>query len=354
MRVLLVESKLTMNSEFSLNTLQHYELNHITGVEFLGNAGGFSGAAFWRCRTPRGDYCLRRWPTGTPTPWRLRFIHAVLDHASRHGISYVPNPIITRSGQSFVDDGQRLWELTPWLPGAADFLQRPSSLRLQKALAALARFHIAVASHQSISAESPGIRERLVLLTEYRSATVSRIESAMRRGSRPAWEQRAERILDYFRRRATPVAAQLQALVGRPVRLQPCIRDVWSAHILFSEDEVTGIVDFGALRTETVAGDVARLLGSLAGNEDEAWHVGLDSYQAIRPLDQTERELVDALDASTVLLAGLNWLKWIYIDGREFEDWKGVRNRLDTIIGRFDNPTDDGPFVLNPAPQPGG
>ncbi len=53
-----------------------------TRVESLGSAGGLSGARFWRIVAPRGVLVLRRWPTEHPTPERLQFIHAVLQHAA--------------------------------------------------------------------------------------------------------------------------------------------------------------------------------------------------------------------------------------------------------------------------------
>ncbi|MEK6239203.1 MAG: hypothetical protein N2C14_31175, partial [Planctomycetales bacterium] len=44
-------------------------------VEFLGNAGGFSGARFWKLFTPVGEFCLRQWPREFPDSQRLRFLH---------------------------------------------------------------------------------------------------------------------------------------------------------------------------------------------------------------------------------------------------------------------------------------
>src|SRR3954447_6586549 len=116
-----------------------------TLTEPLGFAGGMSGAQFWRMQSPRGTLVLRRWPAEHPTPDRLRFIHEVLFHAARNGIEFLALPIHTSAGNSWVHDGCHLWELAPWMPGVADYESLPTKEKLCAAMAALARFHVAVA-----------------------------------------------------------------------------------------------------------------------------------------------------------------------------------------------------------------
>src|SRR5688572_15158221 len=105
-----------------------------TQVQSLGSAGGMSGAQFWRITTRRGTLVLRRWPREHPVPERLRFIHAVLDHARRNGIMFISVPIKTTDGRSFVSHAGHLWELTPWMLGAADYHHSPSPAKLNAAL----------------------------------------------------------------------------------------------------------------------------------------------------------------------------------------------------------------------------
>jgi hypothetical protein len=45
--------------------------------------------------------------------------------------------------------------------------------------------------------------------------------------------------------------------------------------------------------------------------------------------------LVGVLDQSAVLLSGLNWLKWLLLERRQFECRQRVLQRLDVIIGRL-------------------
>ncbi|HYH65864.1 MAG TPA: phosphotransferase, partial [Urbifossiella sp.] len=51
----------------------------------------------------------------------------------------------------------------------------------------------------------------------------------------------------------------------RPVPLQPCLVDVWPEHVRFDGDRVVGLIDFGAVQTDHVAADLARLFGGFPG-----------------------------------------------------------------------------------------
>ena len=73
------------------------------------------------------------------------------------------------------------------------------------------------------------------------------------------------------------------------VPLQPCLRDVWHDHVLFQGDEVTGLIDPSAARTDTVAADISRLAGSLIADDRRAWGKAMDAYQAVRPLSAAKR-----------------------------------------------------------------
>jgi Ser/Thr protein kinase RdoA (MazF antagonist) len=151
----------------------------------------------------------------------------------------------------------------------------------------------------------------------------------------PELELRAKQLVSLF----FAVAPRLQPLVERAsilrVPLQPCIRDIWHPHVLFVDDAVMGIVDFGALRPENVACDVARLLGSLARDQQADWQRGLAAFQRVRPLSDEELILVSAFDRSTVLMGGLQWLQWIYLERREFGDRAAVLERIDEFLARL-------------------
>ncbi|HUY88932.1 MAG TPA: phosphotransferase [Pirellulales bacterium] len=307
-------------------------------AEFLGGAGGFSGALFWRLQTPRGLLCLRCWPREHPSRQRLEFIQAVLWHVSQEGFRRVPLALETRTHAGYVCESGRLWELAPWLPGKADYRQSPSAERLQAALTTLAEFHLAAASFPLPDrgpALVPGIRERFERVEDLSAERFERLADAVAPGDWPelAWRAREWRAL------APRAIPRVRSLLARAAELaaplQPCIRDIWHDHVLFAGQQVAGLVDFGAMRADNVAGDIARLLGSLAGDDRQAWERGLAAYTSLRPLSPDETYLVAAFDQANTLLAGLSWLEWIYLERRQFSDRQAVIERLDANLPRL-------------------
>jgi Ser/Thr protein kinase RdoA (MazF antagonist) len=319
---------------------------HPAQIEPLGFAGGMSGAQFWRITSRHRILCLRRWPTEHPSPQRLQFIHAILQHAARSRISFIPVPISTRDGASFVHHAGHLWQLEPWMPGAADYEQSPRVEKLRAAMAALAQFHIATSDFEpsAITIRGPSvdalrqvpsaIQRRLGQLRELSQRGANELLHAITDTIWPELAPLARQFLAAF-----PIAAQnvieiLEALSDVRLPLQPCLRDIWHDHILFTGDEVTGMIDFGAVDFDTPATDIARLLGSLVADDSDGWRTGLAAYSAVRPLSSDETLAVFALDKSGTVLAGCNWIRWIYVDGRQFEDRQQVIDRFRRIVQR--------------------
>jgi homoserine kinase type II len=282
--------------------------------------------------------CLRRWPREHPTIERLQFMQAVLWHVRQEGFTLAPVPLETTNHAGFVRHEGHLWDLTPWMPGRADYAAAPSDDRLRAAVRALAQFHVAADTFplpERGPGPAPGIVERLAAARGLRSGGLDRLRQAVAGHPRPELDDRAGRLLDLAPVALRRVLPLLARGAEQRVPWQPCIRDIWHDHVLFQKDQVSGIVDFGALRTECVVADVSRLLGSLAGNDSLAWQVGLAAYSAVRRLSPAEAQLVSAYDESSVLLSGMNWLTWVYVERREFNDWQAVAARLDANLSRL-------------------
>ena len=305
-------------------------------VQRLVGGGGFSGSELWKVAGPTGVYCLRRWPEATSAE-RLAFIHAFQRHLRSAGLSFTPLLMGAPAGRTFVEHQGHLWELATWMPGKADYHERLSPERLEAAMTALAQIHEAAATMpgQSRVGTSPGLAARLDQLRQLRGGGIEQIEAAVARRSL-AWDDMARVICQRFRQFAPQIEQRLADATTIRGPLFPCLRDIWRDHVLFTGEEVTGIIDFGAARIESPAGDIARLVGSLVGDDAEGWDAARAAYEALRPLDASQQPLIRAFDVSGVLLSGVNWLAWLYVERRAFEDAGAVTRRLAEIAARLE------------------
>jgi Ser/Thr protein kinase RdoA (MazF antagonist) len=84
------------------------------------------------------------------------------------------------------------------------------------------------------------------------------------------------------------------------------------------------------------------MLGSLAEDDDEAWRAGLSTYRGVRPFTAEEEGLARALDRTGMVLGVVNWLRWLYEEGRAFEDRTAAGRRLQTLLDRIERWTPGG------------
>jgi Ser/Thr protein kinase RdoA (MazF antagonist) len=321
---------------FDAALLDHYPAAY-HGSAAAHNAAAFSGAEVWRLQTAAGMLCARAWPKDGIDEPRLRFIHALLGKAGQ--LDFVPRLISTSDGASWVQRRGRYWELTTWLPGRADFPESPSVPRLQAACVALARLHLAWADGAD-SDVCPAVLRRLTAEYQWQRLVAGGWRPACAEGGPLApWAQRAWAEVQA---RGAEVTRRLASYLERRVPLQPCLCDVWHAHVLYTGPLVTGIVDYGSAKIDHVAVDLARLLGSLAGDNAELRRAGLDAYAELRPLAAWERALIDDLDATGTIVAAMNWLRWLYHEGRSYPDPARVVERLAALVQRLEA---RGPYV---------
>lgn len=309
--------------------LRHYPAPYHGVAVALGNHGGFSGARLWRVEAPTGHFCLRAWPEGVAAA-HLHLINALIRRARAAGLSFVPETIPTRDGEPFVAHGQRFWELTTWLPGSADFRDDSSPDRMRAACEAIARLHLAWAEAQPRHDVCPAALRRL--------RAVERWPDLLTHGWRPdataadpvrPW---AERAVPLLRRHLPDVPRRLARWLDKPLPVQPCLCDVWHDHVLFTGGRVTGLVDYGSVKVDHVACDLARWLGSTAGDDATLRAAGVAAYRQVRPLTDEECELIDDLEHTGLIVAVANWLRWLYLERRPYADREAVARRLSGLV----------------------
>ena len=279
---------------------------------------GFSGARVWRVEHDQQQFSLRRWPRSAGSPCRLGANLALQEHLAGDGLP-VPKPILTSNGASIVFSDGQSWGLATWLPGHADYWDSPRPIKLQAALAALARIHNSAARMadggpkcQRRTTPSPALLKRSNRLNDFVTGEFYQLETAVSRHGESSEVSLAREALSLIERTAPTQLEASWRWRRTSLPLQWCLRDVWHDHLLFTGDQVTGVIDFGAAAIDSPAGDVARLLGSLVGDDREGWRLGLEAYTAVRPLSPLELDAVPFFDASGTVLSVANWLHWLY------------------------------------------
>lgn len=295
------------------------------------SAGSFSGARIWRVEHRGELFALRKWP-GRMQAKQLRPIHALLTHLVGAGVAIVPAPVATRAGDTIVTNAEHSWELAPWLPGIADYWQDARPTKLAAAMQSLAQIHVAAASFgngteqreasaawlRSIDQElakslttSAALRTRRSRLQDLTPARLDELAAA-------TISHATENEIDLHRaaihllRHTAPKAMEFADFWAKAeLPLQWRIGDIWHDHVLFTDKRVTGIVDFGAAGFDSPAGDVARLLGSLVGDDLPRWRQGLAAYESVRPLAELEREAIAYFDETGTIISTANWLMWL-------------------------------------------
>jgi Ser/Thr protein kinase RdoA (MazF antagonist) len=319
---------------------------HPQNARLLHSAQGFSGACIWKIATSSGPCALRAMESSSVDPRRLAGLHRLVAQVRSCGVTQVGPPLSTLDGATFFESGGLTWQFEPWMPGSADFSSRPSEIRLRAALAALAEWHRAAARFApresetawfftSRSAASPGLARRAQEISRWHGPEGARVRRQLASSS---WKEFADlgcEILACFSRAAPRIGGPLKVGLAAQVPLQPCLRDIWHDHVLFTGDAVTGLIDPHSARSDSVVTDLARLLGSLAGDDRRLWRIGLDAYHTVRELSAAELALLEVFDQTAVLLSGLTWLDWVCLQGRTFEDRVKVIGRLQTIVARL-------------------
>lgn len=304
---------------------------------------GFSGAGVWRVDDAGRSFALRRWPEGAIEPARLTELHRWLGHLRDAGL---PVAVPTKSDalSTWLESDGRVWQLEPWLPGDPELAAEPSSARVAAAAQALAQLHRASASYRGTphgeawfrvtSGPSPAVGERLVVLDGV-AVGAPLLDGVRSRQISSAFAALAGRGWEQVRRWRPTMERELATARTISVPLFPCLRDARPDHFLFTGDEVSGIIDAAATRTESPAADLSRLLGGYLGNRVERWPAALAAYESIRPLAAGERQLVPILDRSNAVLSTWTWIQRIAVGMFSNTDCKAAA-RLAQLVERLE------------------
>ena len=169
---------------------------------------------------------------------------------------------------------------------------------------------------------SPGLRRRFEAINKLELGGFETLERAIepRRGLDLSNCDAAMIWIRLARTAAPQVREPLRQASSRSVMLQPCLRDARPEHFLFEGDQLSGLVDFGAMAVDSVVGDLARLTGEWLNDDRAAYGLALQCYEEIRPLAPVETSLIGPFKSAMALLTGERWIRWHFIEERSFDD----------------------------------
>ena len=294
----------------------------------LGNHGGFSGASLWRIG---GSVCLRAAPPALQDPAPFVAIHRLMLAARGEGLHFVPTIFTSLDGTTVQQHAGRLWELMEWLPGRASYRESTSSLKLQSVCTALGRLHrswqpfaepqralIPAVWRRLRHAHDRGLGEVVVGPADPARPALERALGVLP----PRLQQLPDTLLPYWSRQYAT--------------LQPCLCDVWHDNLLFEGERLTGLVDYAAVRPDHVAGDLARLLGSLVEDDEAGWRDGLVAYSRQRPLAEEDEALARVLDVTGTIVAAANWVRRLNDPACIIENRAAAARRLESLLWRIE------------------
>jgi hypothetical protein len=85
-----------------------------------------------------------------------------------------------------------------------------------------------------------------------------------------------------------------------------------------------------------VAADLARMLGSLVGDDEERWRDALEAYRTHRPLSGEEERVARVLDRTGVIAGLCNWLRWLGEPALPGTDCSVAVRRVEELLTRVE------------------
>ncbi len=359
-------------------------------------SAAFSGAQVFQLHAPElGQFALRLWPTDAMPPERLTGLHALLRHTQQLGLPVAaPVPVSKRkaaqgtmscfrimaasslwagsisasidplhmnsSGMNTLGrEEEFLCQLEPWLKGQPLNANHLDESDATKAMAMLARWHTAASSfappptcqawfgpsHQGVS---PTVARCLAKLSVKGAGIAhhvavehgvgeARLNSSDDFGCLAKLRKLAKLVDDLI----PPIIRDLAPWAHQKIPLTPCWGDFWCQHILVEHGEVSGLLDATAARTDSVAIDLARFLGSFHIIRPSTRELCFDVYRGVRSFLEIEIRLARVMERVGLLMAGMYWIESLI--GRNVRDhqsqnlqqWQMISMRLDWLLCRL-------------------
>lgn len=319
-------------SDLIIRVLQEYDIRPPDSVTPFHGGAGFSGSSIWKVDWNSQDYCLKQWPQDKPSVHTRQLISRVIPEVQRQGLP-IAVPQETNAGRRFLFFENRFWDLSPWVAGAPIKDRILTEAQLQSAMQWLARYHNLSSALMSEKGKSTSLAYRLKLSQQLLDGQLDRLSGCEIAGLESGL---APLFISHARQKLPMLLQALEHYAHLEMMLLPALSDIWSDHVFFEADKVSGVIDFGAIKMDSACLDLARFLGSYGGHSDSVMRQGLEYYQMERVLGRNDVELVELYDRAYVVLAGIQWLIWLGPEQRVFKQMAIVNRHLKGLAQRID------------------
>ena len=297
--------------------------------------GGFSGSRVYRVVDRHHSEFAVRLLSPDPQANRqpIQTLHDLQAFLIEQGLSQIAKPVTVKSeyghpyplvtNSTLLADTDGLWQAETWMPGCGVAHSDLTERRLRNAMTLLNQFHTCAATFaarypncdrfQLQSAPSPALQRRLEIIAQLADGQLTQLENAAQKDKCSDFGQLSVRLSCRLRSCLPELQQRCQDLRRHCFLLQPVIRDLWSAHILFLDDQVSGLIDLHASGTDHVTTDLARLIRSWLGSDHERILELIGVFETFRTLSSTELSLLSVLDECNVVLSPVTWMKRRYL-----------------------------------------
>jgi len=299
---------------------------------------GLSGASVYRCSAADRCLALKRWPVNTVAD-RVDEVHRVQRFAAQ-SLPFIPRLIAHQPDQYRFTLASTHFELSTWMPGSLiDPHSDPAPADAIKAgAAAIARFHQAVLPLGATREVAPAVLRRLERLREIQRELPGALPNATRIIGPVGFA--AKFLAAQWRELHSESAALLRNWENRTIAVHWALRDIHREHILFNNGRVSGMVDFDAVRKDTMATDLARWVGSFADfglDLPVLWEAVWAGYSSERAVSSCDQELASAIEKASWYIHLANWVIWVSGDPQNIPGgMEAAQQRVARLLRRSD------------------